>query len=269
MAGSIADNDRARTAIDRRRIQALDHCRIAAAGVFGHVHDFDPKRNSELNRLLGGLKQEVFGPTFGVAANGTRPNERGGIDFQARAMRNLGNRANVVFVRACGAVRMNFHPVVGDLSRQCFYMFNRARSGAGEAQIERINSQRLHQMENPNLFLTRGVADRRRLQPVAQSFVVQLDWSGGHKTQRQCRVPVVDEFERIHRRLRNRILLYTPAPKPPGFQLVCYARRCTCESSWPSTLTMKFGNASLDLSLRCARLLRMYAGSRRNRCTSL
>src|SRR5436190_19853130 len=53
-------------------------------------------------------------------------------------------------------------------------------------------------MEDFNLLLNRRIADRRRLQAVAQGFVVQqygADWTEGLRIET---VPVVDEFRNVH-----------------------------------------------------------------------
>ena len=66
-------------------------------------------------------------------------------------------------------------------------MLDSARTRAGKAEVEGVDAERIHQVENFDLFADRGVADGRRLQTVAESFVVEqcgLYFCGG--------VPVVD-----------------------------------------------------------------------------
>ncbi len=107
MAGGVADDDGARAAVDGRRVEALDGGRVAAAGVFGDVHDVEAEGDGELYGLFGGLEEEVVGPTFGVAADGAGSDEGGGFDVEAGAVDDFGDGGNVVFVSAGGAVGTN------------------------------------------------------------------------------------------------------------------------------------------------------------------
>src|SRR4029077_5829955 len=143
--------------------------------------------------LLGGLEEEVFRPAFGKAAYRARADEGGGFDAQARFLRNLSDRADVVFVSAGSAIGANPKLVVHDLARQSCDMLDRARAGTGQAEIERVDAQRLHQVENRDLVLDNGIAHGGRLQAVAQSLIVEQHLSGGPQRLRVDGVPVVDE----------------------------------------------------------------------------
>ena len=76
-------------------------------------------------------------------------------------------------------------------------MFDGARAGAGQAEVERVDAESFHQMEDFDFFSDRGIADGWGLQAVAESFVVEecgFDFGG--------RVPVVDQGG-VHARQRQ------------------------------------------------------------------
>src|SRR5258707_10392427 len=108
MPGGVADDDSARAVVDGCRVESFHHLGIAAAGVLGHIHDFEAEAGGKLYGFFCGLEEEVVGPTFGVAANGAGANESGGFDIEAGALRDFRDRTNVVFVSASGTVGANF-----------------------------------------------------------------------------------------------------------------------------------------------------------------
>ena len=55
--------------------------------------------------------------------------------------------------------------------RQRRDVLDRPRADTRQSEIERIDSERLHQMKDFNFFLDRWIAHRRRLQSIAQAFV--------------------------------------------------------------------------------------------------
>ena len=177
MSGGIANHDGARPAVDRGRVKTLHHLRIAAARVLGDVHRFEAQRHGELHGFFRGLKQEVVGPAFGVAANRTGANEGRGLNVQPGALHDLGDRPDVILVGAGGAVGANLHLVADDLAGQRLAIRDCARSGAGQSQIERVDAQGFHQMQDLNFLCNRGIAHRRRLQPIAQGLIVEQDLS--------------------------------------------------------------------------------------------
>ena len=197
MSRGIANHDGARPAVDRGRIQTLDHGRIAAAGVLGDIHAFEAERHGELHGFLRGLEQEVIGPAFGVAANRAGANKGRGLNVQPGALHDLGNRPDVIFVGARGAVGANLHFVADDLVGQRLAIRKRARSRSRQAQIERVDAQGFHQMQDLNFLRNRGIAHRGRLQPIAQGLIVEQDFSGWPQLGGIHLVPVVDKFGSI------------------------------------------------------------------------
>ena len=195
----VANHDGARAAVDRGRVQTLDHRRIAAAGVLGHVHRFEAERHGELHRLFRGLEQEVVGPVFGVAANRAGADESRRLDVQPGALHDLGDRPDVIFVSAGGAVGANLHLVADDLVGQRFAIRDRTRSRAGQPQVERVDAQRFHQMQDLDFLRNRGIAHRGRLQTIAQGLVVEQDSARRPQLGGIHLVPVVDEFGSIHK----------------------------------------------------------------------
>jgi hypothetical protein len=144
VTGSVANDDRAGATFNSRGVEPLDHRGIAAAGVLGHIHNFEAKRHGKLHRLLCSLKQEVFRPVFGIATEGTGSDKCGGLYLQAGSLHDFRNRTNVVFVGAGGAVGLNIHPAACNFAGQYRYMLRRARSSARKTEVERVDSQRLH-----------------------------------------------------------------------------------------------------------------------------
>ena len=200
--GRIADHDGARAAIDRRRVKPLHGLRIAARGVLGDVHRIEAERNRIFHGLLGGLQKKIVGPAFRKPANGTRTDERRGFDAQAGLLHDLGDGTNIVLMRARSAVGANLHLVRHDFPRQRGHVLDRARSRARQPEIERVDPERLHQMKNFNLLGNRGIAHRRRLQPIAQALIVEQNRPRRLQPRRMILVPVVDEFGGVHRELR-------------------------------------------------------------------
>ncbi len=90
-------------------------------------------------------------------------------------MHNLCDGANVVLVRARGAVGANLHPALNNFAGQRLNVLDRALSGAGKTKIERVDAKRFHQMQDFDFLFNRRIANRGRLQAITQGFVIQLD----------------------------------------------------------------------------------------------
>jgi hypothetical protein len=165
----------------------------------------EAERNRVLDGLFRGLQQEVVCPAFGVAANGARSEKRRDLDGQSGFLHDLGNRANIVFMRARGAVGANLHLVRDDLARQRGHVLDRARARSRQPKIERVNAERLHQMKDFDLLLDGRIANRGRLQSIAQRFIGQQHRPRRMERARIESVPVVDEFSCIQRRSSSRL----------------------------------------------------------------
>ncbi len=96
-----------------------------------------------------------------------------------------------------GAVGLDLQLRAADLAGQSFTMRNGARSGARQADVEHVDPQGLHQMENLDLLFDRGILHRRRLKSVAQRFVVQQHFTGRHHRPGIDDIPVVDQLRYI------------------------------------------------------------------------
>ena len=178
--------------------------------------DIEAERHGVLHRLLRGLEQEVVGPAFGVAANRAGADEGRGLNVQPGALHDLGDRPDIVLVGAGRAVGANLHFVADDLARQRLAIRDRARPRAGQTQIERVDAQGFHQMQDLNFLRNRGIAHRRRLQPVAQGLVVEQHLPGRPQLGGIHLVPVVDEFGSIHKEVSRLQAAHVPAwGRPP------------------------------------------------------
>jgi hypothetical protein len=62
---------------------------------------------------------------------------------------------------AGGAVGPNLHFAADDLASQCFAIRRRARSGSGQAEVERVDAQGFHAMKDLNFFFDGGIAHGR------------------------------------------------------------------------------------------------------------
>src|SRR5438552_7751982 len=99
---------------------------------------------------------------------------------------------------ASGAVGADIHLVLRNLARQGLYMLDSSWTSARKTQVERVDPQRLHQMQYFEFLLNGWITNRGRLQAIAQGFVIQLNRAAGNKLPRQGLVPVVDKFGRLH-----------------------------------------------------------------------
>ena len=93
-------------------------------------------------------------------------------------------RMSASTVRAAQLGRI-FSLLPDDLLRQARDRFDDVRSGAGKADVRRVDAERLHQVEDADLLLDRGALDGGRLQAVAQRLVVELDTAAGRETRRR------------------------------------------------------------------------------------
>ena len=88
-------------------------------------------------------------------------------------------------MRARGAVGRDFHFVSNDFARQRGDVLDCARAGSRKAQVERVDAERLHQVKDFDLLLNGRIADRGRLQSVAQRFIGQA-----HRARRMQRLRI-------------------------------------------------------------------------------
>jgi len=124
----------------------------------------------------------------------TGSKKRSDLDGQAGFLDNFGDGANVVLVRAGGAVRRDLHFVGDDFARQRGDVFDRSGTRSGKPEVERVNAERLHKVQNFDLLLDRRIADGRRLQAVAQRFIGQEHRPRRMQRLRIQKIPVVDQF---------------------------------------------------------------------------
>jgi hypothetical protein len=152
----------------------------------------------ERHGLFRELEQLVERPIFGVETHGRRADKRAGFNSDSGALRNFGNGANVVAVRARGAVRANPEFLCDDLARQLFDARRVCAARAGQPDVRRVDAEIVHQVQQFEFSLHRRLAHGRRLQPVAQSFIVETDVATGRWMSRINLIPVVDQFTCRH-----------------------------------------------------------------------
>src|SRR6185295_16532551 len=107
-------------------------------------------------------------------------------------------RGDVLLERARRAVGLDPELVVGDLLRQPRDVAYHVRPGAREPDVGSVDPELVHQVEDGELVLDRRTANRRRLEPVAQRLVVELDPERRLLPALAGVVPVVDEVAFFH-----------------------------------------------------------------------
>ena len=199
MSHSVAKDDGACAVSNGGRVQPLNGIGIGSNGVFGDVHGRKTVLDRELHCFFGGALEVLDRPVFHEAADRAATEKRCGFNGDAHGLRNFHDGANVVFMRSRGAVGLDLHPVRGDFAGQRFGVGVSACPSAGETDIDRVDSQGFHQMQDFDLFFDAGVVDRGILQTIAQGFVVHQDARAGRNRRRGGDVPVVDPFVLLHR----------------------------------------------------------------------
>src|SRR5690606_33221705 len=188
-----------RAALDRRRVQLLQHFRPRARRVLRHEHDRQALGHREAHRLLRHAQHAVQRPVLRVLADRRRANERARLDRDARLLRDARDRLHVRDHRAGRAVRPDRQLLARDLERQRTHVRDRARTRARQPDVRRVDAQRGHDVQQLDLLLDRRVLDRGRLQAVPQRLVVQLHQMprGGNGCTIHP-VPVVDQVLFLH-----------------------------------------------------------------------
>ena len=96
-------------------------------------------------------------------------------------------------VRAAQLGRI-FMREVDDFAGERFGVGIGARTGAGQADIDGVNAERFHQVEDFDFFADAGIVDGGILEAVAKGFVVEHHAAAGGDFGVGEGVPVVDEF---------------------------------------------------------------------------
>jgi hypothetical protein len=98
--------------------------------------------------------------------------------------------ANATASRAVGA---DLHAPVGDRAREPLDVTRHFRPGAGQADIRRIDAERVHVPQDLDLLVDGRRPHRRRLQSVPQRFVVEHRHRPGGAFGDRVVIPVVDQ----------------------------------------------------------------------------
>src|SRR5947209_8059728 len=194
----VAKDDGARPTVDGGGVECLDRRRVGAGGVFGDVHHRQALREGKANSVFRGALQVVDSPVFYQPPDGARTQKRRRFDGDSCALRHFGDGANVVLMGARGTVGADLHLGPGDFAGQGFRISQRTRPSAGQADIHRVDSQRLHQVQNFNLFPDRGVVNGGVLETIPEGFVVEHDSATAERVKTAGVVPIVDQFVQTH-----------------------------------------------------------------------
>jgi hypothetical protein len=191
VADRVADAQPAGAVVDRGPVEPVDRRRRGPRRVLGDVHHLEAFLDGEVDRLRGVLEHALDRPVLGVAADLGRADEQGRHDRHARLLHDARDRLDVVQVRARGAVRLDAQLAVADRLGQPRHVGHGPRPGAGQADVRRVDVERVHHRQDLDLLLDGRVEDRRRLQAVAQRLVVERHLAAGRP--RVDLVPVVDQ----------------------------------------------------------------------------
>ena len=116
----------------------------------------------------------VDGPVLGVLPDRRRPDEQVCIDRDPGFLTHLDDRLDVGHDGSARAVSLEVKPLRRDFLRETQDVRLRARTGAGQANIDGVDAQLGHQMQNSQLVFDLRIGHRRRLDAVAQRLVVEL-----------------------------------------------------------------------------------------------
>ena len=186
VANRVAQDDGASAGANGGRIERDERLRVGANGVLGDIHHRESGRHRLLHRVFGGALKEFDGPVL------YQPPDRAGAEkersFQrlTDALAEVDDRLDVLFLRAPGCVGPDFQAGAEDFARQRLGIFKRARPRAGQADVDRVDSQRIHQLDDFDFFGDGRVAHGRILQPVAKGFVVEQDAGSGRECPARC-----------------------------------------------------------------------------------
>ena len=194
MADGVAEHDGARAAANGGGVKTLDGVRVGANRVFRHVHGRKAVLDCELHGFFGGALEMIDGPVFDQPPDGARAQKCGSFNRHSHALGNFGDGANVGFDRSRGAVRFDLHALGDDFAGEGFGVLDGARAGTGQSDVERIDAQRFHQVQDFDFFFDAGIVYARILQAVAKRFIVQQDARAGSDERCCSQVPVVNPF---------------------------------------------------------------------------
>ena len=97
-------------------------------------------------------------------------------------------------MRSRRAVGLDLHAVRGNFAGERFGVRVGTQPGPRKTDIDGVNSQGFHQMQDFDFFFDIGIEDGRILQTVAQRFVIQQDARTGRNRRRRGHVPIVNPF---------------------------------------------------------------------------
>ena len=95
-------------------------------------------------------------------------------------------------MRARGAIGSDLQFLAGNLARQTFDARGVCTPGTGQTDIGGVDAEVVHQVEQFEFLFDRRLTDGRRLQTIAQRFVVDADVAIGRGKRRCDCVPIVN-----------------------------------------------------------------------------
>ena len=194
MAHGVGEADAPGAALDRRGVQLAERLGAGARRILGHVHDVQSLGHRERHRLLGRPTHHARRPALRVAADRRAADEGPDLQAEAGRLRDLGDRRDVGLHRSRCTVRGYRQVVVDDLPGDPQHRLARTRSGAGQADVRRLDAQLHHQVEQLTLLGERRIPHGRILQPIPKRLVVQLDVQLRVVEAAGKAVPIVDEI---------------------------------------------------------------------------
>src|SRR5207249_4692552 len=95
------------------------------------------------------------------------------IDCDSRLVGDIPYRLDILNCSSRSAIWTDFQTASCNLLRESQRIGIGARAGAGQSDIEHLDTQLFHKVEKLDLVFDGGIRNRRRLQAVAERFIVQ------------------------------------------------------------------------------------------------
>src|SRR6266550_9596108 len=199
----ICETDSPCPGLDRRTIEGLDRLRPGPRRVLRDVHDRQAVLHRVGDRLFGRRDDAVHRPILCILPDWGGADERRGFDLDPHLIGDADDRLDIGDDGPRRTIRGDRELMIADLHCERPYLVDDARTGARQADVGGHDAQVGHQVQQPLFYLQRRIGHGRRLQPVAECLVVEINPGTApiERTVWSARaVPVVDELPFLHAR---------------------------------------------------------------------
>ena len=194
----VRETDPPRPRLDRGREEPGERPGPRPCRVLCDVHDIEPLADGELDGVARRRQDLIHIPVLCVLADRRASDEGGDLDVEAGRLLDARHGFDVGPDRAGGRIGLDREPSIGNLASQREARLVSAGPGAGKADVDRVDAEVHHEVEEFDLLLDRRILDGRILEAVAQRLVVQFDPGSRVVVAPRKRVPVVYQFVLAH-----------------------------------------------------------------------